>query len=101
MSRQLEQNTEDREARRHVAIARAVDGGLSRGVSRQGGELVGLTVKLGFHDCLIVLKADFPGGPMVSFVGSESLGGAFIKAVRTSNSAELTWREDRFRKGEG
>lgn len=96
MTRSNEVSVEEKSERRDLAVARAVQGGLDNAVGRAGGALLGFTAKLDGYDCLLVLKAEFPAGRMVAFVGSESLGGAFLKAVREGKSDRLRWRVDRF-----
>jgi hypothetical protein len=97
MTRQLEAKAEERQARRDKAVLSAVCGGLHDAVGYAGGELVGLSVRIGFRDCLIVLKAEFPAGPQVAFVGSESLDGALIKGVREARGGTLSWRPDQYK----
>jgi hypothetical protein len=92
----LEQFGEERQAKRNKAIAQAVEFGLLEGVGRAGGELTGLAVKYGGGDCLVVVKAVFPSGPQVAFVGAEDLGGCLIKAAREASRDKLRWRADRY-----
>jgi len=96
MTRQNDADNEAREEKRLRALGRAVDTELARAVSRAGGQLVGLTLKGGEFDSLMVIKADFPAGRMVSFVGASDWAGCFLKAVREAESDGLRWREDRF-----
>ncbi len=99
MSRQLEEQSEIRTAKRHRGILEAVEGGLEVAVGRCGGTLTGLAVKGGEGDCLLVIKAVFPGGPQVAFVGGDNLGSSLIKAVREASQDKLRWREDRYGSG--
>lgn len=99
MSRQLEQQMEDRTSREQDAVLQAVYGGLSEAVHRAGGDLTGFSVKLSGGDCLITLKAVFENNPSIAFVGSEDLPGALRKAVRELHRDQLGWREDRYAKG--
>jgi hypothetical protein len=97
MSRQLEQTIEERVDRERKAVLEALYGGLSRAVSRSGGELVGLSAKGWDAECLVVLKAVFPAGQMVCFVGSTSFPEALSKALREAQGEKLRWREDVYR----
>ena len=94
MSRQLEQAIEEKSARRHLAILKAVEYDLERSVAESGGHLTGLGVKLTGGDCLITLRANLGGEAKVSFVGAGDFGDALIKAVREIRSGKLRWRED-------
>lgn len=96
MSRQLEASAEAKQERRDKAVLAALAGGLHEAIARAGGELVGFSVKISFADCLLVIKADFPAGRQVSFVGSETVEGALLKAVREGRSDNLRWRDDRY-----
>jgi hypothetical protein len=82
-----------------MALLKAVDGGLDAAVSRAGGELTGYSVKFGYEDCLMVLKAVFPAGPMVAFVGAGDASGCYLKATREAGSDSLQWRQDKWAGG--
>lgn len=96
MSRQLEQQWEERTEREHQAVLQAVYGGMAGAVQSSGGELVGFSVKLNQGDCLITLRAVFDSGPCIAFVGSEDLPAAMRKVVRELYRDRLGWREDRY-----
>jgi len=87
---------EERMAKRHAAIVRAVEFGLEQGVQRAGGEYLGFSYKNGGSDGLLVVRAVFPAGLQVAFVGSEDLGGCLIKAAREAASDKLVWRADKY-----
>lgn len=97
MSRQLEQSQERKAEKRRVALENALDGGLEAAVAHAGGELSGFSVKSNYDDSLLVVRALFPAGPMVAFVGGFTASQCFIKAAREAGSDGLRWREDRFR----
>lgn len=82
--------------RKRLRGGRILDGGLARAISHAGGELVGFSVKLSQDDCLVVLKADFPGGRMVGFVGGETLIGTLLKATSEAKGDHVRWRADRW-----
>lgn len=98
MSRQLEQKMEERVRRERSQLLLAVYGGLADAVERSGGILCGFSAKMSDYDCLIVLRADFPGGRMVAFVGAADLATALIKATREGKSDQLRWKPDKWGK---
>jgi hypothetical protein len=79
----------------------ALYGGLEDGVSRAGGVLVGLSVKFNGFDCLLTLKAEFPAGMMVGFVGGEDLAHVIRKAAAEAVRDTVKWREDKWRSDGG
>lgn len=74
----------------------AIYGGLFDAVGHAGGVLTGFSVKLGDYDTLMTLRAVFPAGSQIAFVGAEDLPGALAKATREAGSDRLRWRSDRF-----
>lgn len=98
MSRQLEQKMEERARREREQALLAIYGGLSDAVERAGGALSGFSAKMSDWDCLLVLRAEFPGGKMVAFVGAADLPNALIKAVREGKRDELRWKPDKWEK---
>lgn len=96
MSRQLEQEVENRSHKRHLAIVSAVEYGLTKGVERAGGQLTGLAVKYNGSDCLVVVKAILAGRSQVAFVGGEDLGTCLVKAAREAGTDKLKWRDDKY-----
>lgn len=96
MSRQLEKKLEERQARERADALFAVYGGLSEAVGRAGGELHGLSFNFRAGDTLMVIKARFPSGRQVAFVGSEDMVGCLIKGVRLGRRDELQWRADQW-----
>jgi hypothetical protein len=96
MSRQLEAVGEERNAKRHMAIVRAVEFELLRSVEVEGVALLGFSVRLGEMECLVTLRAVRDGVKSVSFVGGEDLGGCLIKCVREAKKDNLTWKVDSF-----
>jgi len=96
MSRQLEQDDEERVKRENKAILQAVHGGLDDAIRSQGGDLLGFSVKLNSGDCLITLRALFAEDSRISFVGSETLASCLRKVVREAHTGQLSWRPDRY-----
>lgn len=93
---QVEKYAEARFQKEKRALFLAVYGGLSAGVSRAGGELVGFSVKFGEADVFCTLRADFPAGRMVAFVGADDLSGCLVKAAREAKSDALRWKKDKW-----
>ena len=96
MSRQLEMYDEMRHEKRQKKVLEAVMGGLEAALQHAGGALTGLNIKMEEGDVLIVVKAVFPAGPMVGFVGAEDLPGALIKVTREARRDEIKWRADQW-----
>lgn len=80
------------------ALLISIYGGLMNSVSRSGGELTGLSIRFNDEEVLMVIKAQFPGKRMVSFVGSHSLAECFVKGTRDAGSDDLRWKVDRYAK---
>jgi hypothetical protein len=98
MTRQLEQELEDRGKRERDAVVQAVYGGLVDAISSTGRELQGFSAKLSGGDCLITLRAIGDEGAVVGFVGSEDLAACLRKVVREAHRGELRWRDDAYAK---
>lgn len=96
MTRQLEQQMEERTKKRHAQVVKAVEYALEGAITRSGGEYLGFAYKHRQNDALLVIKAIFPAGPMVAFCGSEDLVGCLIKAVIQGNQDKLVWRQDKY-----
>lgn len=89
----------ERDQRRYAKIGKICCGGLVGAVSRNGGELQGFSVRYGGFDCLITLRAEFPGGRQVCFIGAADLGLALIRAWDAANKDELRWKVDQYARG--
>jgi len=101
MSRQLEQLAEERTAKRHKEIVRAVEFELVGALAAAGAEVQGFSVKMGDFECLMTVRATIGGVAMVAFIGAEDLGGAMIKLIRAARRDKLVWREDKYRANVG
>ena len=97
MTKQVERYQESQSSKLRQAVIEAVFGGLDAAVARAGGELTGFNVKIDSYETLLVIKADFPGGPMVAFCGAGGLAEALAKATKEANGDRLRWRVDKFR----
>lgn len=75
----------------------ALYGGLLDGIERSGGVLQGLSVKFDGAGCLMTLKAEFPAGAMVGFVGGDDLPHVLRKGAGKASRDEIKWREDKWR----
>jgi hypothetical protein len=78
----------------------ALYGGLDDAVSHAGGDLTGFSVRISDLDCLMTVRAQFPGGHMIAFVGAEDLAAVLVKAAREARSDALRWRVDNFKVGD-
>lgn len=65
-------------------------------VEDDGYDLVGFSVKLGFEDCLLTVRADGHGGRFVMFVGSPTIEKAVSKAVRMLRGGNARWKQDKY-----
>jgi hypothetical protein len=96
MTRQLEQDSEERTKREQLAVLQSVYGGLSASISADGKELLGFSVKLSGGDCLITIRAMDGATSVISFVGSEDLPAALRKVVREAHRGQLRWRGNKY-----
>ncbi len=100
MTRQGDVKAEEATRTRRLRVTQVLDGGLCEAVERSGGILYGLNVRIDSYEVLGVLKARFPSGAMVAFVGSETFAGMLIKAAREAGTDKLRWRVDKWAKPE-
>jgi hypothetical protein len=96
MTRQLEQEIEDKARRERLELIGAVFGGLDAAIESAGGELQGFSAKLSGGDCLLTLRADFADGSKICFVGANDFPDAMRKSVRELKGGQAQWREDRY-----
>lgn len=96
MSRQLDQQVEDRTIRRHKALIRALEYGLVGALESQGATLCGIGMKFDEFDCLMTLKARMGDVRKVAFVGSDTIISCFLKAEGDARNGRLRWREDKY-----
>lgn len=101
MSRQLEQRSEDKAKRFNQLLRKAANGGLAEAVEYAGGELTGLAFKISPWEVLLTIKADFPGGPMVGFVGAGGVGECMVKAMIEAKRDGVRWRPDKWNQNVG
>lgn len=87
---------EERHRRERETALLAIYGGLSDSVTYSGGELHGISLKINPVECLMTLRAMFPAGAMVAFVGGEDIAGCFCKAAREARGERLAWRADHY-----
>lgn len=97
MTRSTEAKAEEKQQRRALALLRCAEGGLIEAVNSAGGELTGFSAKLGEWDCLLTLRAEFPSGPCIGFVGGETLGGCLLKAEAQAKRDAVDWKVDNFK----
>lgn len=101
MSRQLEKTIEERAAKETAALLLSLDGGLEDAVEWTGAVLQGFSVSLRGADVLMVIRADFPAGRRVCFVGASDLPALFAKCSREVKSGRAKWKDDKWRANGG
>lgn len=94
MTRQLDKKKEEKEARRRVALVKALEFELADNLDLAGITLLGFAVKWDAFECLMTVKADIGGVRHVAFVGSDSVINAIIKATVAAKYDRLRWKED-------
>jgi hypothetical protein len=98
MTRQIEAAAESRQARLDKMTVKACNGGLESAVAHAGGLLSGLSIRIDEYEVLVTIKATFPGGPQVAFVGAEDVAGALRKGMREAARDSLNWKADQWAK---
>lgn len=98
MSRQLEQKTEERTARKQVALVRALEFEMAGSLEAVGITMVGFAIKWDAWECLLTLKADIGGVRNVAFIGSDSPINAILKTVAATQNDRLRWKVDKYAK---
>lgn len=101
MTRTNEAPAERKAAARLVKMELALSGGLEDAIGHSGGVLLGVSLKISEYDCLMTLRAEFPGGGMVAFVGGSGIKECFLKAMLASRRDLLRWKEDKYRANGG
>ena len=96
MSRQLEQEAEERESARKLALIKAVEFGLVRALQNQGAELKGFAIRYGEFSSLMTLRAEFNGVRFVSYGGPDSIKNCLIKADADAAINLLKWQRDKY-----
>lgn len=83
--------------RRPVAIEECLDYALLGAVAYCGGVMTGFSIKIGEVDILLTLRAEFPAGHMIAWVGGDSVVDIMLKAKRFASSEDLRWKADKYR----
>ena len=96
MTRSFETEEEQRKERKARLLLAVCSSGLSASVDRAGARLTGFSAKLAGDDCLLTIRAEFPGGPMIAWCGGETLANALLKAAREAQSDNLRWKVDEY-----
>lgn len=96
MTRQLDLEQEERQARRSQAIIRAIEFELEGTLASKGAHLHGFSMKIDEYECLLTLRAVIDDVACISWVGADTVGGALIKAVGLGRNDRLKWKEDSF-----
>lgn len=74
----------------------AVHGGLQEDIEHEGGILLGISIKVGEDDILCTLRAEFPVGRQIAFVGGEDIASVLVKAARGARVGSLRWKTDEY-----
>jgi hypothetical protein len=98
MSRQLEQQQEERTQVRHSALIRAMEFELQGVVAAAGGHLTGFSIKIEEYSVLMTLRGVFSDTPMIAFVGADTMPTAICKSVSEVRNNQLSWRKDKYNK---
>lgn len=85
------------EVRRATKLEEVLDHGLSGKIAYSGGDLTGFSMKIGNSGYLLTLRARFPGGHMVSWVGAENMTEVILKSERLASQEALEWNKDKYR----
>ena len=94
MSRQLDKEEEDRGSSRRLALEKALNSELAETLDLSGITLLGFAVKYDAWECLLTLKADVAGVRRVSFIGSDTVTNAVLKALSAAKYDRLRWKDD-------
>lgn len=97
MAKKVVQPTQVPISRRAKKLEEVLDHGLAGSIAYQGGELTGFSMKIGNVDYLVTLRAYFPAGHRISWVGAESMTEVILKAERLAAEGGLQWKEDRYK----
>jgi len=84
-----------------TAVVYMVTGGFEHLVHEAGGVFLGFSLRSTMADSLLVIRAEFPAGRMVAFVGAGSGAHCLSRAHKDMRNGSLKWRLDRFHNGEG
>lgn len=80
-------------------LSEVLSHGLVGSIAYNGGELTGFSMKVSQGDCLLTIRAHFPAGHMVAWVGSPNPIDCLLKASRDIARNVLNWKVDKYRIG--
>lgn len=92
----FEKRMQDRARKERDSVLTSIYGGLAEALERAGGVLTAINFKFDGAGCLIVIKAKFPKGDMVSFVWADDIPAGMVRAMKDAAGDSLRWREDRW-----
>lgn len=84
--------------RRAKKLEEVLDHGLAGTIAYQGGEFTGFSMKVGNVDYLLTLRAHFPAGHLISWVGASGMAEVILKAERLAAEGRMEWQGDKYRK---
>lgn len=96
MTRQLDLVREERTARRHDALIRALEFELEGVVASAGGHLTGFSIKIEEYSILLTLRAVFNDTPMYTHTGADSIASVLCKSVSEVRNDRLRWKRDKY-----
>jgi hypothetical protein len=73
-------------------------GGFEDLIEDLGGECLGISIRSHQYQSLLVIRADFPGGAFVGFVGAQTAAEAVAKAHNQLKNNKLKWKPDKYAK---
>jgi len=97
MPKKVEERTQVDVSRRAAKLEEVLDHGLAGAIAYNGGELTGFSLKIGNVDYLVTLRAFFPAGHRISWVGANSMTEVILKAERLAAGGLLDWLEDKYK----
>ena len=96
MSRQLEQEGEERERARQQRLIRAIEYGLVTTLHNQAADLQGFSIRYEEFNCLLTLRADINGRRHVAFIAADTMMNCIIRADREAANNRLKWQQDKY-----
>ncbi len=96
MTRQLENEQEQKAISRALITTHELEYGLSETLQKQGNRLKGLAITYNPGGCRMVIKGVIEGVHSVAFVYSDSAVNCLLKASREARNSRLGWGVDSY-----
>jgi hypothetical protein len=97
MTRQLDQQNEQKVRSQNDRLAMVLDYGLTGALEGQGVEFCGLSLKGDSYSVLMTLRVVISGAAKVTHVGAPTIGACFLRAYDEARSDGLQWHADKYR----